>query len=134
MAILDKHTFTCTKFSKDLYAVCSTSKCTKYKKCDMQIVMKHIFYIINHIGLKVTITKELHHKTLTSPRKHACNHVKAFCFFLPFLFLLLMLLFFLFLAQPALIPYVCSVVKYMQTYYLLWKIKGDSNMMTQENQ
>ena len=54
------HIITCTMFNKDLRVVCTLSP------------------------------KELHHITLTSPRKHACNHVKAFyfsfCFYFYFYF------------------------------------------------
>ena len=53
------HTITCTVFNKDLRVVCILSP------------------------------KELHHITLISPRKHACNHVKAFYFSFSFDFLIL---------------------------------------------
>ena len=55
MAILVNTQSIHTKFSIDLHVVCATNKCTKHKIGDMHIVIKQIFYIINHIGLKVDI-------------------------------------------------------------------------------
>ena len=53
---ISRHTIICTNFSKDLHAVRATSKCMRYIKGDMYIVIKYNLYIIHHISLKVTIT------------------------------------------------------------------------------
>ena len=50
------HTISCTKFSKDLLVMCAISKCIRYIKGDMLIVINQNFYIIHHTSLKVTIT------------------------------------------------------------------------------